>query len=88
MKAVLMAVVVLPSDGWLDVTRIVRGAVPADDNNSEVRKCRYDSAIGDRMSFNIASAVASFGSAVASPPRRRGLSLRMAGIKARAGRLI
>jgi hypothetical protein len=38
MKAVLMAVVVLPSEGWLDVTRIVFGGCPADDNNNDVRK--------------------------------------------------
>src|SRR3982751_6267325 len=88
MKAVLMAVVVLPSEGWLEVTRIVRGAVPADDNNSDVRKWRYASAIGDRTSFTIVRAVASVGSGGASLPRRRGLSLRIAGIKASAGRLI
>src|SRR5438045_4166404 len=89
MKAVLIAVVVLPSEGWLEVTRMVRGAVPAEDNNSDVRRCRYDSAIGDLISFTIASAVVSFGSAgPASPPRKRVLSLRTAGIKARAGKLI
>src|SRR5205823_13151672 len=84
-----IAVVVLPSEGWLEVTRIVRGAVPAEDSNNDVRRCRYDSAIGDLTSFTIASAVVSFGSAGAtSPARRRTFSLRTDGIKANAGRLI
>ena len=39
-KAVLIAVVVLPSEGWLEVTRIVFGGWPAEDNNREVRKWR------------------------------------------------
>ena len=38
MKAVLIAVVVLPSEGWLDVTRIVFGGVPADESKSDVRR--------------------------------------------------
>ena len=60
MNAVLIAVVVLPSEGWLEVTRIVFGGCPAD-KSSEVRRCRYDSAIGDRASSIIASAVVSEG---------------------------
>src|SRR4026208_345494 len=38
MNAVLMAVVVFPSDGWLEVIRMVFGGWPADESNSEVRK--------------------------------------------------
>jgi hypothetical protein len=38
MNAVLIAVVVLPSEGWLDVTRIVLGGVPAEESKSDVRK--------------------------------------------------
>jgi hypothetical protein len=38
MNAVLIAVVVFPSDGWLEVTRIVFGGCPAEDNNNDVRK--------------------------------------------------
>src|SRR5205823_3713916 len=44
MKAVLIAVVVLPSDGWLEVTRMVLGAWPAEESSNDVRKWRYDSA--------------------------------------------
>ena len=40
MKAVLIAVVVLPSEGWLEVTRIVLGAWPADESSREVRRWR------------------------------------------------
>src|SRR6266550_6275156 len=88
-NAVLIAVVVLPSEGWLEVTRIVRGAVPADESKSDVRRWRYDSAMGDLTSLTIASAVVSFGSAAAgSAPRKRGRSVRTAGIKASAGKLI
>ena len=36
MNAVLIAVVVFPSDGWLEVTRIVFGGCPADESNSEL----------------------------------------------------
>src|SRR6266567_9253931 len=48
--AVLTAVVVLPSDGILDVTSNVRGGLPAVDNSIDVRKCRYASAIGECFS--------------------------------------
>ncbi len=85
MKAVFIAVVVLPSDGWLEVTRIVLGGVPADESKSDVRKWRYDSAMGERTSLTRASAVASPGVAV-SPPFNLDLSFRPAGISARAGR--
>src|ERR1043165_8116328 len=61
MNAVLIAVVVFPSEGWLDVTRIVFGGCPADDNSSDVRKWRYDSAIGDLASSISARAVLSEG---------------------------
>ena len=84
MNAVLMAVVVLPSEGWLEVTRIVFGGVPADESSSDVRRWRYDSAIGERTSVTIASAVVSLGFN-GSAPRRR-FSARTDGIKARAGK--
>src|SRR6185369_15621060 len=57
MNAVLIPVVVFPSAGWLDVIKIVFGGFPADDKSKEVRKCRYDSVIGERASVIIASAV-------------------------------
>src|SRR5216683_78771 len=81
MNPVLMAVVVLPSEGWLEVTRIVFGGVPADESSSDVRRWRYDSAIGERTSVTIASAVVSLGFNVSAPRRR--LSLRTDGTKAR-----
>src|SRR5688572_28415951 len=40
MNAVFTAVVVFPSEGWLEVTRIVRGGLPADDSSSDVRRWR------------------------------------------------
>ena len=51
--AVFTAVVVLPSEGWLEVTRIVFGACPAVESNSDVRRCRYASAIGERFSRSV-----------------------------------
>src|SRR5678815_3492664 len=87
MNAVLIAVVVLPSEGWLEVTRIVFGGCPADDKSSEVRKCRYDSAIGERASSIIASAVVSEGAVDGGPgiPINRARSPLLAGINAKAG---
>jgi hypothetical protein len=38
--AVFTAVVVLPSDGTLEVISKLRGGRPAVDNNIDVRKCR------------------------------------------------
>src|SRR6185295_11470822 len=61
-NAVLIAVVVFPSEGWLDVTRIVFGGCPAEESRSEVRRWRYASAMGERTSLISASAVVSFAS--------------------------
>src|SRR4026208_1869991 len=87
MNAVLIAVVVLPSEGWLDVTRIVFGGCPADERSNEVRKWRYDSAIDERASSIIARAVVSEG----EPGGELGIPISLArspllaGIKANAG---
>jgi hypothetical protein len=86
MNAVLMAVVVFPSEGWLDVTRIVFGGCPAEDNKSDVRKWRYDSAIGDRTSSIIASAVLSEGPGFGRGNPFKLAPPRLAGIIANAGR--
>jgi hypothetical protein len=40
LKAVLTAVVVFPSPGKLDVTSSERGARPAVDSSTDVRRCR------------------------------------------------
>src|SRR5262249_27503253 len=50
-------------------------------------RCRYDSAMGERTSLTIASAVVSEGADAAGPPRRR-FSDRAAGISANEGKLI
>src|SRR5712691_11827550 len=83
-NAVLMAVVVLPSEGWLEVTRIVFGGVPAEESSNDVRKWRYDSAIGERTSVTIASAVVSLGFNGSAP--RKLFSLRTDGVNSRAGK--
>src|ERR1043165_1268072 len=87
MNAVLMPVVVFPSAGWLEVIRIVFGGLPADDKSNDVRRCRYDSVIGERASVIIASAVVfdggPVGGALSAPGKRRS---RLEGIKASAGR--
>src|ERR1051326_2049406 len=86
MKAVLIAVVDFPSEGWLDVTSIVFGGWPADDNNNDVRKWRYDSAIGERTSSIIARAVLSPGAGLAGAIPFKRTPPRPAGIIASAGR--
>src|SRR3989442_6958535 len=70
MNAVLIAVVVFPSDGWLEVTKMVLGAWPAEERSNEVRKWRYDSATWDRKFSTIARAVLA-PAARASPSRKR-----------------
>src|SRR5918911_954059 len=55
--AMLTAVVVLPSEGWLDVTSTVLGGCPAEESSSDVRRWRYASAAGERASSMRASAV-------------------------------
>src|SRR5689334_19879167 len=86
MNAVLMAVVVFPSEGWLDVTRIVFGGCPAEDNSNDVRRWRYDSAIGDLTSSIIASAVVSEGVGFARGNPFKLAPPRLAGIIASAGK--
>src|SRR6185437_13248089 len=78
MNAVLMAVVVLPSDGWLEVIKMVLGGLPADESNSEVRRCRYASAIGERTSVTSARAVEGLGAEGSTWPGNLPFSVRAA----------
>src|SRR2546421_12648596 len=89
--AVFTTVVVFPSPGWLDVTSNVFGAPPADDNRTDVRSWRYDSAKGDRGgTFNKSSSPAWFPFFFWLPgmaeSKRRRVKLPCEGMTARAGK--
>ena len=90
--AVFTAVVVFPSQGRLEVISRDRGARPAVESNTEVRRWRYDSASGERPSTFIKSSgfeagfPLSFCSAPDPPSRRRRVPAPTEGITAKAGK--